>query len=418
MVITMKKNICTTTLISQGQHKKQGGNLIKSNPKIVLVSGWWSKKDHSIFGTSLKLINLLKPFSDEITWIVTNPSNERPLEDRINLIRIENRDPEKPFLEAVFYFLFLLHQAKIMLAMLKLIKRKEVDVFIFSFGSDLFIFPMLLGRLFGKKVILRIDGRPSIISKEYFKETNKYKILLFAIVEKITYSIAHEIAPAFEYLVERYNLQKYQHKISVMNLYIPTYFFDGTKKLTERKYQIGYIGSLFKMKGILEFVASLSLILKNRQSQAIIIGSGDLEGDIKEILVNNNIQNEVELVGWIENKELPRYLNDIKIVVVPSLSEGLPNIVLEAMACGCIVVSTSVGGIPEVIKDGVTGFIMENNSPECIAENVMIALEHPNLDEIVKNARGLIEKKYPYDVAVERYRKILESILAQGGEKL
>lgn len=402
------KNICTITLISHGQNKKQSEDRINSKPKIVLVSGWWSKKNHSAFGISSKLINLLKPFSDEITWVITNPSNERPLDDRISLIRIENRDAEKPFLKALVYFL--LHQSKIMLAMLKLIKRKEVDVFIFSFGSDLFIFPMLLGRLFGKKVILRIDGRPSIISKEYFGETNKYKILLFAIVEKRTYSVAHEIAPAFEYMVELYNLQKYQHKISVWSLYIPPYFFNETKKLTERKYQIGYIGSLFKMKGILEFVASLFLILKNKQSRAIIIGSGDLEDEIKEILVNNIIQNKVEFVGWIENKELPRYLNDIKIVVVPSYSEGLPNIVLEAMACGCTVVSTSVGGIPEVIKDGVTGFIMGNNSPECIAENVMRALEHPNLDEIVKNARELIEKKFTYEAAVERYKEVLDNL--------
>lgn len=377
--------------------------------KIVLVSGWWRKENRSAFEIGLKLINILKSASNEkLTWIVTNSSNERFLDDRISLIRMENRDMEKPFLKALFYFLLL--QAKIMLAMLKLIKHKKVDVFFFSFGSDLFIFPMLLGRLFGKKVILRIEGRPSIISEECFKETNKYKIFLFTTIEKLTYLLAHKIAIEFEYMVERYNLQKYQYKISVMSLYIPPYFFKGTKKLTERTYQIGYIGSLFKMKGILEFAASLSLILKNRQSKAIIIGSGDLEDEIKEILVNNIIQNKVELVGWIENKELPRYLNDIKIVVLPSYSEGLPNIVLESMACGCVVLATSVGGIPQVIKDGKTGFIMENNSPECIAENVVRVLNYPNLDEIVKNARNLVEEEYTYETAIERYRKILENM--------
>jgi glycosyltransferase involved in cell wall biosynthesis len=408
-MLTKKPNIGIVTFpTGQGQNKKQGEDSINSKPKIVLVTGWWSKKNRSVFGTSLKLIDLLKPLSTKITWIVTNPSNERPLDDRIRLIRIENRDAEKPFLKTLFYFL--LHQAKIMLAMLKLIKRKEVDVFIFSFGSVLFIFPMLLGRLYGKKVILRIECRPSIKSKEYHKETNKYKILLFATIEKLTYLVAHEICLEFEYMVERYNLQKYQYKISVWSLYIPPYFLKETKKLTERMYQIGYVGSFFEFKGILEFAASLSLILKNNQSRAIIMGSGDLEDEIEEIFVNNNIQNKVELRGWIENKELPRYLNDMKIVVVPSYYEGLPNIVLESMACGCIVVATPVGGIPDVIKDGETGFIMENNSPECIAKNVIRALEYPNLDEIVENARKLIEKEYTYEAAVERYREILENI--------
>ena len=74
------------------------------------------------------------------------------------------------------------------------------------------------------------------------------------------------------------------------------------------------------------------------------------------------------------------------------------------------VLATSVGAIPDVIKDEEAGFIMEDNSPECIAENVRRALEHPNLDEIVKNARKLIEEEYTYEAAVERYRTILKEL--------
>ena len=80
------------------------------------------------------------------------------------------------------------------------------------------------------------------------------------------------------------------------------------------------------------------------------------------------------------------------------------------MACGTPVLATPVGGVPGVIKDGETGFIMENNSPECIAKNVMRALEHPNLDKIIKNARELVEKEFTYEAAVERYRMILEEV--------
>ena len=63
-----------------------------------------------------------------------------------------------------------------------------------------------------------------------------------------------------------------------------------------------------------------------------------------------------------------------------------------------------------VIKDGETGFIMENNSPECIAEDVMRVLEHPDLEKIVKNARELVEKEFTYEDAVERYRTILKEL--------
>lgn len=108
------------------------------------------------------------------------------------------------------------------------------------------------------------------------------------------------------------------------------------------------------------------------------------------------------------HNKFPDYLN--KLFVLSSYTEGLPYTILEAMASGTPVLATPVGAIPDVIKDGETGFIMENNSPECIAKNVIRALEHPNPEEIIKNARALVEKKFTHKAAVERYRKILENL--------
>jgi glycosyltransferase involved in cell wall biosynthesis len=113
------------------------------------------------------------------------------------------------------------------------------------------------------------------------------------------------------------------------------------------------------------------------------------------------------MLRWIPHDELPRYLNELKLLILPSYTEGLPTGVLEAMACGTLVLATPVGAIPDVIKDGETGFIMENNSPECIAENVEKVLNCPNLDEIVKSARELVVKEFTYETAVDRYRKML-----------
>ena len=80
------------------------------------------------------------------------------------------------------------------------------------------------------------------------------------------------------------------------------------------------------------------------------------------------------------------------------------------MACGTPVLATSVGGVPDLIKDDETGFIMVDNSPECIAKNVMRALEHLNPERIGENARALVEREFTYEVAVERYRKILKEL--------
>jgi glycosyltransferase involved in cell wall biosynthesis len=83
---------------------------------------------------------------------------------------------------------------------------------------------------------------------------------------------------------------------------------------------------------------------------------------------------------------------------------------LEAMACGTPILASPVGAIPDLIKDGETGFIMADNSPECIARNIIRALNHPYLEKIADNGRALVEKEFTFEKAVERYRELLNSL--------
>jgi len=80
------------------------------------------------------------------------------------------------------------------------------------------------------------------------------------------------------------------------------------------------------------------------------------------------------------------------------------------MACGTPVLATPVGVIPDVIIDGKTGFIMENNSPECIAENVKRALSSPDLEQIAGAGRRFVEENFTFEHAVERWKEVLEEI--------
>lgn len=142
----------------------------------------------------------------------------------------------------------------------------------------------------------------------------------------------------------------------------------------------------------------------------LIGGDGSLKDSIVATLQDEGLTARVDLPGWISHDDLPAYLNQLRLLVLPSYTEGLPNIMLEAMACGTPVLATPVGAIPDVIRDEKTGFIMEDNSPECIAENVVRALEHPDLEEIAEVGRRFVGEEFTFERAVERWREVLEQV--------
>ena len=83
---------------------------------------------------------------------------------------------------------------------------------------------------------------------------------------------------------------------------------------------------------------------------------------------------------------------------------------LEAMACGTPVAATSVGAIPDVIREGETGYILKDNSPECISETIIRALEDPDREHIAVNARTMVKKEFSFESTVRQWKRVLEEI--------
>jgi glycosyltransferase involved in cell wall biosynthesis len=377
-------------------------------PRIALVTGWTNPERRSIVEIALNLLNTLQPFSSSLTWLVTNLNNGVHLNNNINLMRIKSKYIARDESAINIIPLMMLYQFKIIRAIFKLLPK--VDVFVFAQGSDLSFLPMLLIRLARKRVILRSDGRPSVLVEKYIKGQSKVKVWLLRLIETLSYLMAERILPETGNLVDLYRMYKYQDKISIGSQYVDISAFKETKKLSERQYDVGYIGRLIPEKGALAFAKALPLILKDKSSQCIIIGDGHLRNEIEQVVIDNNIQSQVKSLDWVENKMLPHYLNDIKLVVVPSDYEGLSNLMLEAMACGTLVLATPVGGTPGIVREGETGFVLENNSSECIAKNVFRVLNSTDLDRIRDNAHAQINETYSYPAAVARYRNIFKSL--------
>ena len=286
---------------------------------------------------------------------------------------------------------------------------KYADVYIYFFGSFLLL-PILTTKLLTDKNVILLQPASNTCISKYISCKNYY---FTKIIEDINYKLSDNIILYSPYLIKEWNLEKYRHKILIAHRhFLDLDAFSVTIHLLDRPPVIGYIGRLSEEKGIKNFTQALPIVLSNQPDLRVLIGGdGHLKDSIAACLLEEGIAAQVDLPGWIYHDDLPEYLNHLRLLVLPSYSEGLPNIMLEAMACGTPVLATSVGGVPDVIIDGKTGFIMENNTPECIAANVIRALNHPDLEGIAQRARALVEREFTFEKAVERWREVLEEMV-------
>ncbi len=285
--------------------------------------------------------------------------------------------------------------------------EEKSDTYIFFLAQSLTL-PILMLKLMKRRVILVI-GASNMELAEFRKD---YLLIFTKIEENISYWLADRIVLYSEQLLNRWGLVKYRNKVSIAHRHFLDFNeFQIQKPCNERDDLIGFIGRLSQEKGPLNFIEAIPRIIERDDNLKVLIGGdGPLRVMVEQYLSRYNLNDRANFIGWIPRDDLSMYLNKLKLLVVPSYTEGLPSIILQAMACGTPVLATLVGAVPDLIKDGDNGFFMEDNSPECIAENVIRALNHSNLNGIIKNARTFVEKEFNYKTAVKQYRSILGEV--------
>ena len=287
-------------------------------------------------------------------------------------------------------------------------QSKNVDIWIFPNGGEALLPCMVFAKLLRKPTIMILTASfESII-----KHKNDPLSMFYLLFTRVNRSLATKIILYSSALVSEWDLEKYRDKIIIAHRnFLDFDIFKLNTPLSDRSLLIGYIGRLSEEKGLMNFTQTLPTILDEHPEIRVLIGGdGQLKKAIAMALEEEGVATNVDLPGWISHDDLPRYLNQLRLLVLPSYTEGLPNIMLEAMACGTPVLATPVGAIPDVIIDGKTGFIMENNSPECIAENVRRALDSPDLERIAEAGRRFVEENFTFERVVERWKEVLEGL--------
>jgi teichuronic acid biosynthesis glycosyltransferase TuaC len=183
--------------------------------------------------------------------------------------------------------------------------------------------------------------------------------------------------------------------------------------LNPEKGYILFVGRLIHDKGIYELAETFNIIARRYPDIDLILIGEEIE---KEKIVNKfrnyGQLDRVHFKGIIPYKEVAYYMGISEILVLPTWAEGLPNVVMEAMAIGLPVVATDVGGIPEVLKNGMTGLSVPVKNVEKLTEAVIKMIEDKDLREnCIKNAKKLMHDKFNVKTNVLQLYSLLQEVI-------
>lgn len=173
-----------------------------------------------------------------------------------------------------------------------------------------------------------------------------------------------------------------------------------TDKLVEAKseptqYQNSFLflGRLGKRKGAYDLVDAVEIVAKKRKDILLYMaGDGEIE-EIKKLVLQKHLEDNVKVIGWIAGDEKIELMKKVSTIVLPSYNEGLPMTILEGMAAGKAIISTTAGAIPEVVQKE-NGIIITPGDVNALADALNSIMENKDIDAISRNNIEKIDKEF------------------------
>tara|TARA_A100001037_G_scaffold136417_1_gene123545 strand:+ start:16294 stop:17475 length:1182 start_codon:yes stop_codon:yes gene_type:complete len=174
---------------------------------------------------------------------------------------------------------------------------------------------------------------------------------------------------------------------------------------------IGIVGRMVPIKNHKLFIEAASqIIAKKENTYFLIVGDGPLRKSIENLTYKLNINKNTFFTGW--RNDLPLIYASLDILVCSSDNEGTSVSVIEAMASGCPVVTTSVGGHPDIIDEGNNGYLIEPQNTDTLANKILEILNNPNKSlRLGENARTDAKNNFSYDRLINDVQKHYKKLL-------
>ena len=214
---------------------------------------------------------------------------------------------------------------------------------------------------------------------------------------------------------EKENLEKLgidSKKISVIHNGVDiTLFSPSTSEKIADKKQILWVGRFVTGKGVEYLIEAFTLAHKKIPgTHLVLVGGGPEKPAIEDKIRKLHLQSSVTIMEYLDNDKLPQIYKKSDIFVLPSLMEGVPRTILEAMACGVPVVTTNLPHLVGIIEGA--GLVVPPKDPKSLSDAILTILEDASLAEMMgQRGRNRIEQEYSWEDTVGKVLSLYESVI-------
>ena len=312
---------------------------------------------------------------------------------------------------------------KVILQLVNLMKERNIDI-VHSQGARADFFARLSAKLAGVPIVVSTVPMPV----EGF-DVNPIKKFIYIALNRFSERFVDRfmvVSDALrEMMIENHKIES-QRVVKIYNgIEIDEYRIDyneevvvhGKSRLREEigfkndVPVIGVIGRLVWQKGFDYFIDTIPDLLKKfKGARFLIVGEGELEEELKRKGKRLELEDKLFFTGF--RSDIKDVLASIDIFVMPSLLEGLPMILLEAMAMGKPIVATDIDGINEVLEDGKTGLLVPPKDTKALMDSIIDLLVHSDkAHQMGINARMVVEERFGVDIMVKKVEEVYEELL-------
>ncbi|MCC7488566.1 MAG: glycosyltransferase family 4 protein [Gammaproteobacteria bacterium] len=171
--------------------------------------------------------------------------------------------------------------------------------------------------------------------------------------------------------------------------------------------QILYLGWIVPAKGVYDLVAAMPLVLQEFPDATLVFAGPKEVDKLRTQIVERGLDSSMRVLGWVEGAQRLHLLHSSRLLILPSYTEGVPNVILEAMASRLPVIATPVGGVPSIVTDGVSGRMVEPGDIGGIAQ-AMCRLLRDDLEceRLAEAGYREVVEKHDTEVVAARLREV------------